>query len=302
MRWLESGRDEEKPFFLYVAYHEPHEPIATAEEYSSMYSQFEDPSQRAYYGNITQMDTALGRLLTKLDELKLRDNTLVIFTSDNGPAQTRYHPYGSAGPLRTKKGFIYEGGIRVPGMARWPGHIDAGTEADIAVSGLDVLPTLCEVAGVDAPTDRTLDGVSMAPLLEGRSSSMKRSKPLFWQYNRALSDVKVAMREGDFKLLARLTTEPVRSPHITAESMAILKTAGLTDFELYDLSNDVGETEDLASQGGERFELLKAKLEAFYEDVQSDAPIWPSWEHQRYESGRIEWPDYKALRLPPKMK
>ena len=302
IRWLTDERAKDKPFFLYVAYHEPHEPIATAPKYEAMYKQFEDPAERAYYGNITQMDTAFGRLLSKVDELKLSDDTLVIFTSDNGPAMTSFHPYGSAGKMRAKKAYLYEGGIRVPGIARWPGRIEAGSENRFPVSGVDVLPTFCELAGIEAPTDRTLDGVSLAPMLRGEATQVDRAKPLYWQYNRARSDVKVAIRDGDMKMLARLTSKPPMTPDITAERMAILKTAALEAFEMYDLSKDAAETNDLAAYGGERFEAMKVKMVELYEDVQSDAPIWPNWEHMRYEAERIEWPGYKALRKPPVMK
>jgi hypothetical protein len=84
--------------------------------------------------------------------------------------------------------------------------------------------------------------------------------------------------------------------------MAILKTAGLMEFEMYDLSKDIADGNDLASAGGERFEKMKQQLVDIYEDVQSEAPVWPNWEYQRYEAERIEWPDYKALRKPPLMK
>lgn len=302
MRWLADERDETKPFFLYVAYHEPHEPIATAPKYEAMYEKLEDPAERAYYGNITQMDTAFGRLLAKLDELKLRDDTLVIFTSDNGPAMTRFHPYGSAGKLRARKGYLYEGGIRVPGIVRWPGRIEAASENYFPVSGVDVLPTFCELANIDVPNDRTLDGVSLAPMLRGEATKVVRPKPLFWQYNRARSDVKVVIRDGDLKMLARLTTDPPKTPNMTSERMAILKTAALEHFEMYDLSKDAFETNNLAAYGGERFERMKAKMIELYEDVQSDAPIWPNWDYLRYEAERIEWPEYKALRKPPAVK
>mgnify|MGYP003642231600 CR=1 FL=1 len=302
MRWLSNERDREKPFFLYVAYHEPHEPIATAPKYESIYAQLEDPAERAYYGNITQMDTAFGRLLAKLDELKLRDDTLVVFTSDNGPALTSFHPYGSAGKMRAKKGYLYEGGIRVPGIVRWPGRVEAGSKNRFPVSGIDILPTFCELAGIEAPKDRTLDGVSLASMLRGEVAKVDRPKPLYWQYNRARSEVKVAIRDGDMKMLARLTMKPPMTPNITAERMAVLKTAGLEQFEMYDLTKDASETNDLAADGGERFEAMKAKMIGLYKDVQSDAPIWPDWGYLRYESERIEWPDYKALRKPPVMK
>ncbi len=103
--WLTEKRDKTKPFFLFVCFHEPHEPIASAPKYAKKYAKFNDPAREAHHGNITQMDAAFGRLMAALDEQNLRDETLVVFTSDNGPAITAIHPYGSAGPLRSKKGF-----------------------------------------------------------------------------------------------------------------------------------------------------------------------------------------------------
>src|SRR5690606_10779684 len=144
-----------KPFFLYMALHEPHEPIATAPEFSKRYPS-DDPRFSAHHGNISQMDAAFGRQMTTLDEDGLRDSTLVIFTSDNGPAITRYHPHGSTGGLRDKKGSLYEGGIRVPAIIRWPRRVKPGTVSDEPACGVDMLPTLCEITGVPIPNDRAI--------------------------------------------------------------------------------------------------------------------------------------------------
>lgn len=298
--WLRSGRDRTKPFFLFVCFHEPHEPIATAEKYTKLYERFPDPSQRAYYGNITQMDAAFGRLMKELADQGLDDGeTLMFFTSDNGPALTSFHPYGSTGPLREKKGSMYEGGIRVPGMVRWPGHIEPGQVSDEPVCGVDLLPTLCELTGVPAPSDRVIDGTSILPLFAGKA--VVRKRPLFWQYNLAISKPVAALREGDWKILAAIDPScPKSGADITEEQMAVLKTAKLTGFELYNLRNDVGETTDLAQAEPERFAALKAKLTATFEEVQKESPVWPVWKWPRYEAQRIEWPEYKALRKPPK--
>ncbi|MEM7144847.1 MAG: sulfatase-like hydrolase/transferase [Verrucomicrobiota bacterium] len=297
--WLRDKRDESRPFFMYVCFHEPHEPIATAERYEAMYEAFEDPSQRAHHGNITQMDAAFGRLMGVVDELGLREDTLVFFTSDNGPALTRYHPYGSAGSLRAKKGHVYEGGIRVPGIVRWPGRVAPGAVSEEAISGVDLLPTLCAVAGVAVPEDRALDGADIVPVLEGRA--LERATPLYWHFNLATSDVKVAMREGDWKLCARLDREAAKAGGgLTAEQMSVLKEAELTGFELYHLRRDAGETEDLSKVEPERFAAMKAKLEERYREVRDEAPVWPEWEPVRYEAGRIEWPGYEALISPPR--
>jgi arylsulfatase A len=159
VHWLKDWRDKTKPFFIYVCYHEPHEPIATDDKFAKLYPS-DDPSYSAHHGNITQMDDAFGRLMKTLDDLELRKDTFVYFTSDNGPAITGIHPHGSTGGFREKKGHLYEGGIRVPGILQWPGRTKANTVSDEPVSGVDLLPTLCEIAGVDVPSDRALDGAS----------------------------------------------------------------------------------------------------------------------------------------------
>ncbi len=187
MRWLreQCARQEadRQPFFLYVCFHEPHEPIATDPKFAALYPSPGDPSRAAHHGNVTQMDEATGRLLLCVDELGLRGNTLVFFTSDNGPAITPMHPHGSAGPLRDKKGSMYEGGIRVPGILRWPGHTSPGTVSDEPVCGVDLLPTLCAAVGIEVPADRAIDGANFLPLLDGKP--IDRKTPLYWQFNRA---------------------------------------------------------------------------------------------------------------------
>lgn len=288
--WLEKKRDKSKPFFLYACYHEPHEPIASAKKYADLYPS-DDPSFSAHHGNITQLDAGFGRLLATLDRLDLRKDTFIFFTSDNGPAITSIHPHGSAGPLRDKKGFLYEGGIRVPGIIQWPGHVKPGTVSDEPVSGVDVLPTLCEIASTKPPTDRVLDGASFLPVLSG--GKVERDHPLYWQFNRASSDVKVVMRDGDWKTLARLNTEPPKpSGGIVENEMHLLKTSELTDFRLYNLKEDIAETTDLAEKNPKEFARLKAEMQRLYLEVRTEAPIWPVWEWPRYESQRIVWPDY----------
>ena len=147
-------------------------------------------------------------LLKALDDLRLRDDTLVFFTSDNGPARTVYHPHGSTGPLRDKKGYIADGGIRVPGIIRWPGRIQPGSVSDTPVIGTDVLPTFCEIAEIPIPQDRALDGCSILPLLSG--GPIARTTPLYWHFYAASGSEKVAIRIGDWKLSAELDAEEVR--------------------------------------------------------------------------------------------
>ncbi len=288
IRWLREIRDRRQPFFLFVCFHEPHEPIATDPRFAELYPSPDDPSRAAHHGNVTQMDDAFGRLARTLDELGLRDETFLFFTSDNGPAITGRHPHGSAGPLREKKGHMYEGGIRVPGILRWPGHTRPGSQSSEPVCGVDLLPTLCEIAGIPVPRDRAIDGASFLPILDGRA--MERKTPLYWQFNWASSKPKAAMRIGDWKILAQLTA-PDRKPgaDITAADMQAIKTAELSTFELYNLREDISETRDRSADQPDRCREMAATLEKMYREVRDESPTWPEWEWPRYEAKRIIW-------------
>lgn len=289
--WLHGRRDKEKPFFLFVCLHEPHEPIATAERFSRHYRYPDTPARVAHHGNVTQMDHAFGRLMATLDAFGNRDDTFVLFTSDNGPAITRIHPHGSAGPLREKKGHLYEGGIRVPGILRWPGHTQAGQVSREPVSGVDLLPTLCEIAGVNVPADRAIDGASFLPILQGKA--IQRTTPLYWQFNVAASKPKVAMRVGDWKILGHLSDPQVKPfGDIRPEDQRNLKTAELVGFELYNLRDDVGETTELSKSNPDKLRELSSVLRKMYAEVRDESPVWPAWTWPRHESKRIRWPDY----------
>lgn len=286
IHWLTDVRDRGRPFFLFVCFHEPHEPIATDPRFAKLYDSPDDPSRAAHHGNVTQMDDAFGRLMQSLDRLQLRDGTFVMFTSDNGPAITRRHPHGSSGPLRAKKGHVYEGGIRVPGLIRWPGHVSPGTVSDEPVSGVDLLPTLCAMTQTPVPDDRAVDGANFLPILERRP--VERTTPLYWHFQRARSKPKVAMRVGDWKILAQLTGPELPPTGDLRESdMQAFKTAELTNFELYNLRDDIGETTDLAQRHPDVLNDLKAQLQPLYREVRDESPIWPAWEWPRYEGQRI---------------
>jgi arylsulfatase A len=298
--WLREVRDQQKPFFLFVSYHEPHEPIATDPKYEKLYPS-EDPSYAPHHGNITQMDDGFGRLLKAVDDLGLRKNTLVFFTSDNGPAKTGFHPNGSSGPLRDKKGFIADGGIRVPGILRWPGRTKPGTVSDTPIIGTDVLPTFCEIAGVDLPKDRPLDGASFLPLFAGEP--IRRSTPMYWHFYAAGGAQNVAIRMGDWKLSAEMDAGPPQQrAGIVAADQQTIKTAGLGKMELYNLKNDIAETTDMSSSEPTRFARMAKLLRIKYREVQVESPTWPDWEFARYESDRIEWPSYRGARRVPERK
>jgi arylsulfatase A len=314
--WLRTIRDQTKPFFLYVAFNEPHETIATDPRFKALYiekhrndatpADYRGPLAPDYFGNVTQMDDALGRILQALDDHNLARDTLVWFMSDNGPTRTTRH--GSTGGFRGLKGELYEGGIRVPGIIRWPDVIKPGIVSSEPVGGVDVLPTLCELAAIAPPSDRTLDGTSIASLLHG--GALQRTKPLYWQFIWSGSKPQVALRQGKWKLLAALEGprpgEGKRSTDITQDQMTYLKTAALTGFELYDLEQDPRETTDVSRAQPTVLAELKAKLETAHASVRADSPVWPVFTDPRYEPPRHIRPDYSlnsaAIETTPRPK
>ncbi|WP_372797624.1 sulfatase [Pontiella sp.] len=191
--WLDGHRKEhpQQPFFMYVTFHEPHEPVASPPELVKAYAasaRNEDEAQ--YFANVANMDAAVGRLMAGLKAQDVDENTLVLFCSDNGPEQLlrfahETRSYGRAIPLRGMKVWTTEGGFRVPGIMRWPAKIPAGQVSERTVSALDFLPTFCELAGAAPPAGLELDGTSFLPVLENQT--IIREKPLLWVYYHAIN-------------------------------------------------------------------------------------------------------------------
>ncbi|WP_199271658.1 sulfatase [Paraglaciecola sp. L3A3] len=253
IKWIEQGRDKSKRFIMSVWFHEPHKPIATDIKFSELYPN-ESAKNKKYFGNISQMDFALGELMKTLDKEGLRDNTLIIFTSDNGPVKSEG---GTTGGLRGGKRADFEGGIRVPFIVRWPGHIKAGTESDTPIIGSDIFTTVLAAASINTPKDRTIDGVNFLPALEGKE--LKRTTPLFWRTHVSSAEDRVAVRVGDWKIVANDT---------------------LTKFMLFDVQKDWQEKNDLAKAMPEKFEVMKAKLIATWENIKKEGPNeW--WENEK---------------------
>jgi arylsulfatase A len=232
-----------------------------------------------YFANVENMDRAVGEILAALDRLKLAENTLVFFTSDNGPETLFRYPgtsrsYGSAGPLRGMKVWTTEGGLRVPGIARWPGHAKPGRVSDEPVSALDLLPTFAALAGATVPAGVELDGADFRPALDDRP--IKRERPLFWVYLMALNDQRVALRDGPWKLLAKL--DGGRLPmfdNITRANVSRVRQAPLTDFSLYHLPSDIEESRELSAEEPARLRELSMKLESMYRELTTTMHIWP---------------------------
>ncbi|MDX1925133.1 MAG: sulfatase-like hydrolase/transferase [Pirellulaceae bacterium] len=253
INWLKSRIDKSKPFFLTVWTHEPHLPIETADEYLKLYSDIEDPDLRQHHGNVTQVDAAFGKLMSAIDDMGYRDNTFVMYTADNGPegdgdkGRTR----GSTGGLRGRKRHSHEGGIRVPGIVRWPGKVAAGSTSDIPIIGTDIFATVCEISHSQLPKDRVIDSASILPAL--RNETIERSQPLYWRNHLAPVKYRVAMRVGDWKIVGA---------------------DDLSSFELYNLKEDWQESADLSVKYPDKFEELKAQLIAHDAAVLKDGPDW----------------------------
>ncbi|QEL15184.1 sulfatase-like hydrolase/transferase [Limnoglobus roseus] len=251
MQFLDTNKG--KPFFLNLWFHEAHEPVMAADEFLKLYPNEADLDHRHYYADVSQMDAAVGKLLKYLDDHKLRDNTLVVFSSDNGPeTHLRYakanRSLGSPGPLKGMKLHASEGGLRVPGIVRWPGRVTPGTVSEEPVCNVDFLPTFCAVAGAELPKVRTLDGADATPAFAGKPVS--RPHPLYWQYDFAISKPwTVAMRDGPWKLLAN---------------------AALDKFELHNLTADTAEAKDLAASEPDRVKRMAAEMKRLHAEVNAE--------------------------------
>ncbi len=253
--WLRQHRDRSKPFFLTVWTHEPHLPIESDPRFQEPYAGIADADVRQHHGNVTQLDHAFGQLMTALREDRLTDTTFVFFTSDNGPegdgvtARNR----GSTGGLRGRKRSMYEGGIRVPGIARFPGRIPVGRASDVPVVGSDLFPTVLGLTGVRPPGDRVIDGVDVFAVLAGRSESVSRTQPLYWRLDMAPDNLHMALRQGNWKIVAA---------------------RDFTKVELYDLAADPREATDRSAAEPARLVTMTAALREHNLAVEKEGPDW----------------------------
>jgi arylsulfatase A len=257
--------NRKRPFFLYLPYTLVHAELIVPEEYEKPFigklddkpydakpygilrSGYNRPRNRhaAFAGAMTFLDRDIGKIMALIKELGLDDNTIVMFTSDNGPhseggADPKY--FDSNGPLQRGKGWVYEGGIRVPMIARWPGRIKPGSKTDHPSYFPDVLPTIAEICKVKADSEKAKDGISFAPTLLG-VGAQKKHEYMYWCHNRHR-----AVRSGKWKLYRMY-----KNWNTTAEF-----TQGL-----YDLSKDPGEETDLSKAHPDRVEAMTKRLMEF---------------------------------------
>lgn len=267
--FIEKNAAAKKPFFINLWVHEPHTPFHTVPKYEWRFRDMQSREDQIYASVISHADDRIGEVLAALDRLKLTEKTLVIFSSDNGPArgsekaklELQYDTAtgagwgiaASKGITAGRKGYkaaLFEGGINVPFIARWPGKIPAGRRDNSSlISAVDLLPTFCELAGAALPNDYHPDGISQVATLQGKATST-RSKPLFWRMEGAWPPKKdapfhwvtYAVVDGPWKLLSNRDGSNV---------------------ELYDIASDALETQDVATARPEVVKDIVAKLDAW---------------------------------------
>ncbi len=287
------GRHKDEPFFLHVTYNAPHFPLQVPEEDASPFLESGrfNWGVSTLYGMLQRMDKGVARILAALDEQGLSDNTIVIFTSDNGPqfggqgerCTTRFncHYHGA-------KGSVYEGGIRVPLLLRWPAGLDRTTTYDGLVHMTDWFPTLLAMAGVDTPPELALDGHDILPTLRGEMPDVPPRR--FWQWNRytPLVTTNAAMRDGDWKLVRPRIDETMR---VSSEDLAMDRALKYEPDrfydicrdpepervvpeppipELYNIAKDPLERDNLAKQEGTRLHRMLSDLETWFADVDAE--------------------------------
>lgn len=287
--YLKEHQDDEKPFFIYLGHyaihHDYHAPADLVEKYRKKVKPGLRHFNPLYAANLEFLDQNIGRLMQALDDLKLKNDTVVFFTSDNGgrTGNVHFQKATSNEPLRNGKHSLYEGGLRVPLLVRWPGVVKPDTTCNVPVMSMDFLPTLQQIAG--GPPLAETDGTSIVPLLEGKSDALKRSSDAFyWYYPYYILKEQygpftyslpahpiAAVRSGNYKLIE----------HFEYPELA----------ELYDLEADPGEVTNLADAMPEKVLALRKKIDHWLDHgVQAERPKPnPSFD-PKYEGSRMPDP------------
>lgn len=256
-------RNHENPFFLYLAYNAPHEPLQATEKYLARFEEIKDERRRTYAAMVSAVDDGVGQVLDKLSEHDLDDQTIVFFLSDNGGSPKNA---SRNKPLRGHKGSPFEGGVRVPYAVRWIGTLPPGTVYDHPVSSLDIAATIVSQAGVSVPDDKPLDGVDLVPCLTGVVSEPPHPV-LYWRW---FDQERYAVRRGDEKLIL------MGRPTDLAEFRPPL---------LFDLANDLGETVNLAASRRDSAGAARGLLDEWSSALRE--PLAPGLGSWQFDSPKI---------------
>ncbi len=251
IRFMRENKD--RPFFLYLPHTMCHVPLDASEE-------FRGRTERGLFGDvIEELDWSVGEVLGAIQDLDLDEKTLVIFTTDNGAA------VGSSKPLRAKKGSLYDGGIRVPCIMRWPGRIPEGKTCGEVAATIDVLPTLAGLAGAKVPADRVIDGKDILPLMEGRPGAKSPHEAYC-----VLHGGRVAVRSGKWKFYDWPEGADRRRRKKDKQAKPQPKPQG-PPVQLYDLAQDIGETKNLAEQHPDVVARLAEAARKHREDIKNNS-------------------------------
>ena len=251
------GENKDRPFFLYVAHSMPHVPLFVSDKYKGK-------SRLGLYGDvIEEIDWSVGEILKALDDHKLAENTLVIFTSDNGPWLSYGNQAGSTSGLREGKGTVWEGGVREPFIARWPGKIPAGSVCREPAMTIDILPTVAKIIGAELPTLK-IDGLDICPLLRGEAGAKCPHEAYFFYYEVGQLQ---AVRSGKWKLILPHTYRTMQGqPQGKDGKPGKYRQVKIEKPELYDLDANRNETKDVAADNPD----VVKKLLAFAEEARDD--------------------------------
>jgi arylsulfatase A-like enzyme len=259
LNFIETNKDQ--PFFLYLPHYAVHTPLQAKEELIEKYKNkpgSNGQNNPKYAAMIESTDEGVGRILDKLDELELTEDTIIFFFSDNGGVRT----ITSNEPLRGGKGMLYEGGIREPMAVRWPGVVGPGTTSDTPVIGVDVFPTILEMAGVPTPEGKLLDGVSIVPLLK-REGDLER-EAIFWHFPAYLQGKAEGARDPHFR------TRPAGA--VRAGDFKLIEYFEDGDLELYNLADDISEQNNLADTMPEKAAELHRLMLDWRKEVNAPVP------------------------------
>ena len=261
--FVRAHRTGDRPFFLHLGHYYVHSPVRTraawlVEKYKTRLPAGADPRRAAYAAMVETLDHLVGELLRAVDDFGLRENTLVVFTSDNGGNPE----FAANGPLRGSKWNVYEGGVRVPWIVRWPGHVPAGITSDVPFIGTDLLPTLAAAAGAALPRGVALDGRNVWPLWRGDAAPLDRDRAFVWHfpyYHPETGFAQALPRIGvdDFAISQTYPQSAIR-----AGDWALVHFYEDNRDELYRLSADPAQADDLAAREPGRTRALRARLDA----------------------------------------